>query len=82
MSMKTLRHICSHCGTISNGYWSYDGGWDFTCYCCSCIDRVPDKLIPPELQTLKGRYSTNVLKSAGAVAQGSFPHYTNKGIKE
>jgi len=70
MSMSQLRHICSHCGTISNGYYSYDAGWEFNCYLCSCVDKIPDKLIPPELQLLKGKYSVNVLQSSN-VFQGS-----------
>jgi len=78
MSMKPLRHICSHCGTISNGEWSYDSGWEFSCYCCSCVDKIPDKLIPVELQGLKSRYSVHVLKSSGAVAQGNFPKYQGR----
>ena len=81
MSMNQLRHICSHCGTISNGYYTYDSGWEFNCYLCSCVDKIPDKLIPPELQSLKYKYSVNILKSSG-IPQSNFPHYTNKGIKE
>ena len=75
------RHICSHCGTAGNGYFSWDNTWEYNCYCCSCVDKIPDSEIPPEIQGVKGRYSVNVLKSCG-IPQSNFPHYTNKGIKE
>ena len=71
MTINSIRrHICSHCGTIANGYFTYDGGWEFNCYCCSCVDKIPDSEIPPEIQRLRGRYSVNVLQSSN-VFQGS-----------
>ena len=74
-----LRHTCSHCGHTGQGYFTFDNGWEFNCYMCSCVDKIPDKEIPPEVQMLKPRYSINVLKSGGAVARGSFPKFSNGG---
>jgi hypothetical protein len=51
-------------------------GWEFNCYFCSCVDKIPDKEIPPELD--KKKYSIHVLKSSGGVAQGSFPKFIER----
>ena len=71
-------HICSHCGRTGNGYITYENGFEFNCYCCSCVDKLLDSEIPPELMSQRYKYSVNVLKSCGAVAQGNFPKFIDR----
>ena len=75
MTSNPIRnHICSHCGTIGNGYITYDSGFEFNCYCCSTIDPLQPHEVPPELRAMKGRYSINCLKSNG-IPQANFPSF-------
>ena len=79
MTTRLSNFICPHCGRTGQGYVTFDFGWEFNCYCCSCVSKIPDNEIPPELQSQKYKYSEHVLKSSGGVAQGNFPKYQSRG---
>ena len=75
--MSYANQICRHCGKAGQGNVEYNADekqWVFHCWLCSCETPIPNKLIPPELQSQKNRYSEHVLSSNG-IPQANFPSF-------
>jgi uncharacterized protein YlaI len=68
------KHLCTHCGHFGQGYIEYNDGFEFHCWLCSNVDKIPNSEIPPELKAQKGRYSVTCLKSNG-IPQANFPSF-------